>query len=67
MSSMNKLGPMDGKTVRHRFSMPCCGMRTVIYRRLTSLGKKVKTYCFKCDRTVKVWVPKSLDPSPNAS
>lgn len=64
MSPINKLGPCSdsGKLVLHRFSAPCCGERLSIWRRLTSFGRKVKTWCPRCGSVVRVWVPKRIDP-----
>lgn len=60
MSSINKLGPVKGKLVMHRFSCPCCGTRLTVWRRLKSIGRRVQTYCPNSRRILKVWVPESI-------
>lgn len=63
MCSLNKVDQPEGRLCRHRFSCPGCSTRLVTYRRLTSLGRKIKTWCFICESYHKVWVPPYISPT----
>jgi len=64
MCDINKVDMPQGRMVRHRFSCPGCSHRCTLNRRITSMGKKLKTFCYNCQKFHKVYIPDSISPTP---